>query len=167
MRIGFYLAFPLVVILALAQSTIMWHLSILGASPNLVLLFIVCWILVRGAGEGILLAALGGVVLDFLSGAPFGVLSLALMVASAAASLSELNLFKAAPFLPYLTIIIATLLYGSISLVLLRSSGRIDDVTGVMWRSVFIETSVNVLLAPFVYGAMRVFGRLKTPWSVE
>jgi rod shape-determining protein MreD len=67
---------------AVLQVTLAPRLELLGAFPNFVLLAVVGWTLVRGAGAGIRWAIAGGLLLDLLAPGPLGVHALALAVAA-------------------------------------------------------------------------------------
>src|ERR1700704_1073561 len=67
---------------AVLQVTLAPRLEVFGAFPNLVLLVVVGWTLVRGAGAGIRWGIAGGLLLDLLAPGPLGVHALALVVAA-------------------------------------------------------------------------------------
>ncbi len=122
--IGIYLGIALAALAALLQSTFTARIRIWGVTADLALLFAVSWILYQGIGEGLLVSLVGGIILDTLSGAPFGVLMISLTVASELAGLGEANVFEKAPFLPYISITLATITYRGLLLFLLRMTGR-------------------------------------------
>ena len=84
------------------------HIRLFGASPNLVLLLTVSWVLLRGRGEGILIGLVGGLMLDAFSGAPFGLATGSLVIVTYLTGLGEINVFRTAKFLPYAAIMVAT-----------------------------------------------------------
>jgi rod shape-determining protein MreD len=57
---------------ALVEATIGHRLELGGGRPNVVLLLVVTWGLLRGIEEGALAGLLGGLALDLVSGTPFG-----------------------------------------------------------------------------------------------
>jgi rod shape-determining protein MreD len=67
---------------AILQVTLAPRLEVAGAFPNLVLLAVVGWTLVRGAGSGLRWAIAGGLLLDLVSPGPLGVHALALAAAA-------------------------------------------------------------------------------------
>jgi len=78
-----YLAAGLVLLpTAILQVTLAPRLEVAGAFPNLVLLAVVGWTLIRGAGSGLRWAIGGGLLLDLVSPGPLGVHALALVVAA-------------------------------------------------------------------------------------
>ena len=54
----------------------------LGGQPNLVLLMVVLWSLVRGVDEGLMWAFVGGLIVDILSGGPLAGSAIALLAAA-------------------------------------------------------------------------------------
>lgn len=67
---------------AVLQVTLAPRLAVAGAFPNLVLLAVVGWTLIRGAGSGLRWAIAGGLLLDLVAPGPLGVHALALAVAA-------------------------------------------------------------------------------------
>ena len=167
MTISLYFALPLSILIALFQSTVVARIQILGASPDLVLLFIVAWVLYRGVGEGIVVALVSGLVLDTLSGAPFGLRLISLAVASGVVGIGELNVFRSAWYLPYVTVVIATLIYQGLFLLLARMMGVPVIWWPTMWRLVLPTVVVNTIFMPLVYGALGWFRRHVGPPIVE
>jgi rod shape-determining protein MreD len=68
--------FALLIALVLFQTTVMPHIHILGVQPDLLLMVVTSWSLLRGAEAGMLWALIAGVALDLVSGAPFGMSTL-------------------------------------------------------------------------------------------
>jgi rod shape-determining protein MreD len=68
--------------LALVQTSLGPFLTIAGVHPDLVLVAVIGWTLLRGSEEGLLWAVIGGLGLDLLSGGPFGVMTIALIITS-------------------------------------------------------------------------------------
>lgn len=144
------------------QSTITSHVRLLGVCPNLVLLFAISWVLLRGVGEGLYVSLVGGLMLDALSGAPFGLATLSLCIVSYLASLGEINVFRTARLLPYATIALATLAYNGLFLFLSQMTGRVVLWGPSLYRVVLPATMVNLLGMPVVYGLCRwVLGRIQ------
>ena len=77
----------------LVQSTISPFIKINGVHPDLVLVLVIGWVTLQGWQEGIIWGLIGGLSLDFISAAPFGIFSLAiLLVTLLTASAHQLNL---------------------------------------------------------------------------
>ncbi len=84
---GRYFSLLIVLLGALAQSTVVPELRIGESAPDLVLLLALSWTLLAGLSEGLLWAAFGGILQDLLSGLPTGTTALALLAAVMSAHL--------------------------------------------------------------------------------
>jgi len=67
-----YFGIPILLTAAVLQSTWLENVRILGGRPDLVLLLIITWSIIRGASDGVLWGFIGGIFCDLLSGGPFG-----------------------------------------------------------------------------------------------
>ena len=108
-----YLLTALVLIpAALLQVTLAPRLGIAGAFPNLVLLLVVAWTLMRGAGGGIGWAVAGGLLLDLLAPGPLGVHALALALAAYGTGFLKRSFEPDPVFLPAAAGALATVAYN-------------------------------------------------------
>lgn len=131
------------------------------------LLYTVSCVLSQGVGEGIFVALVGGLMLDALSGAPFGVATLALVVVSLVAGLGEFNVFRAARFLPYATITLTTFVYNVMVLFSLQMTGHVVIWGASLWRAVLPAMLVNLVCMPVVYGLACWLHKRRGPRPVE
>jgi len=150
--IGVYLGIPMAVFAAVLQSTIVTRIRIWGVSVDLVLLLTVSWTLLQGIGEGLLVSLTGGIILDALSGAPFGLMTVSLTVASELAGLGEANVFEKAPFLSCIAITLATITYRGMLLILLKITGRPLPSWSMISRFLLLAIAINGLAMFIVYG---------------
>jgi len=137
------------------QTTAMPLLSLWGIVPDLMLLVVVSWILLRGAKEGVAWAVGGGLILDLLSGGPIGAATISLALASLVASLGELNVPRNSSWLPLMTGILATAVYNVAYLGILQISGRSMPWVPSLLHVVAPCMAVNALAMYPVYWAMR------------
>jgi rod shape-determining protein MreD len=119
------------------------------------LLVVISWRILRGTEEGLLWALIGGFFLDILSGAPFGVFTISLVLTSLLSGLWEVNVFRTTFILPLITISFATFLYYLLILFLLRIVGWPIALGEAIFKVILPSTFFNVLLTPLVYKAMR------------
>jgi len=119
-----YLTLAILISVAMLQTTVAPHLQMQGVRPDLMLLVVTSWSLLRGARAGMLWAVGGGLLLDLLSGGPFGALTIALTLASLVAGVGELNVFHGSPWLPLLASMLATVVYDLVQFVVLLLLGR-------------------------------------------
>src|SRR3989304_5040739 len=97
---AYLLGILLMALLAVVQSSVLARFPFLSGTANLILLAAVSWALTGRVVEAMLWGFSGGLFLDLLSGAPFGVSSMALVVAVSLASLTEGRFWEAHPLAP-------------------------------------------------------------------
>jgi rod shape-determining protein MreD len=146
-----FLFIPLLAVLALFQSTILPYISILGVRPNLILLAVVSWTLLRGLTEGLTWAFVGGLWFDLLSGGPFGLSALTLVFVAFLASLLEASLFREHIVLLILIIGAATVVHGALYLIFLRIANHPASTWAALWRIVIPAALYTSLLTPAVF----------------
>lgn len=154
-----YLYFGILVGSALLQSTVMPRITVLGMHPDLLLMAVTSWSLLRGSEEGMLWALIGGVALDLFSGAPFGVYSLSLLLIGFAAGLGQRSMLRFDILAPILMIPLSTLVYVLVTMALLSLLGW-EVEWGARLRTVLLPSIlVNSLGMPFVYLPARLLHR--------
>jgi len=146
-----YVIGPLFALVALLQSTVTAHVRILGASPDLVLMLAVACVLQWGVRQSLGMILIGGLMVDILSGTPFGCATLSLVIISTLVGIGEANIPRSVKILPYATVAAATLLYQLIWMLFLGVWGRT-----VLWGPMFLYETlpsalVNTLFMPLIY----------------
>jgi rod shape-determining protein MreD len=154
-----YLSFAILFSLALVQSTVTPNVKLLGVQPDLMLMVVVSWSLLRGSEEGMLWALIGGIMIDMFSTVPFGASTLALLITSFLSGLGHRNIFRLALLVPALVIPVATLLYQLILYGLLYAFGSRTNLMITLSRIVFPSMLVNTLGMPIVYLTARLLHR--------
>jgi len=112
----------LVCVIAILQTTLMPHLAINSAKPNLMILLVALWSIAYGSREGSLWALFGGFLLDLLSGAPFGISTASLLAVALVCSRPQLHNVHSRFLLPLL-IAGASRIHDLTSLSLLYATG--------------------------------------------
>ncbi len=163
-----YLVVPLLVVIAILQTTLVPHLAIWGVFADLPLLVVVSWSLLRGPREGILWGFVAGVTVDLFSGAPFGASTLALIAVGLLAGLGAATVFRAQVALPLLVMFLATLVYDLLFLLVVRISGNPVAWLESLYRLILPSAVLNAMLTPVVFLTMRWlhtrFGREDMEW---
>lgn len=160
-----YLAVPVMMILAIAQTAVLPHFPIYGLVPQLPLLVAISWGLLRGVDEGVLWGFVAGLLLDLFSVSPMGLTSLAFMVAILIVTWIDVALPTSRVFLPMLLAALATLIYLLLYFLGLQLLGR-----PVSFQSVTALPGVVLLhggLVLPVYWLMYAIHRTIRPRRVE
>lgn len=163
-----YIVVPLLVVVAILQTTVVPQLTVWGASANLPLLVVVSWSLLRGSREGIIWGFIAGLVVDLLSGAPFGAATLSMIAVGFLAGLGHATVFRAHIALPLVVIFAATVVYGLLFLLIVRLSGRPVGWLDSLFHLILPSGLVNTVLMPIIFVLLRWlnmrFGRAEMEW---
>lgn len=158
---------PLLLALAAVQSSLQLHLLPLEAAPNLVMLAVVMWSLVASPAEAFAWALTGGLALDLLSGGPFGLNAVALMLVTFLTSSWEARFWRTHVLLPPAAVLAGSLLYHVMLLAALAALGRPVDWRTSIEQVTLPTTFFNAVLSlPAFYLAAR-FRHFLYPPPVE
>lgn len=151
----YYVLAPLLIIVGVAQSSFISHIRIAGQHPDLIFAIVISWSLLRGIRQGLLVALIGGIVVDLLSGAPFGVFTVSLIGASVLSHLSAASFFRPPVLLVTIAAVSATFVYYHIGLALLYMGGY-----RVPWLDAFLylmlpALPINLGMIFLVFPALR------------
>jgi rod shape-determining protein MreD len=150
-----YWSFLLLCLSALLQSTLLPQVKLFGVQPDLVLLAVVSWSLLRGSQEGMLWALIGGLALDAFSSARLGVNTLPLLAISFLAGLWQRGIVRLDVLIPLLATPVATLAYQGAMVALLKLLGW-PGTWGASFRHAILPSMLlNTLLMPAVYVLLR------------
>ena len=139
----------------LFQTTVLPYIEINGVHPDLVLILVVGWVILRGVEQGLVWALIGGISIDFISAAPFGIFTLALIIVALITSLVHGLTFGSSIVLPLSLIFPLSLLFNGIALLFLNVLGRpviwTDALVNVLIPVAIFNTGVMVLVFPLLY----------------
>jgi rod shape-determining protein MreD len=151
-------------LLAMLQSSLFGMLRILDGAPDLVLIAVVAWSLTGRMHESMILALLGGLFLDLLSGAPFGMSAVGLVIVAYLVSFLEGRFWEANFLIPLGVMSAATVIYHANLVLAAALSGRPIDLELAFSRVFLPSALLDVLLAlPAAQLAARVQERLFPP----
>jgi rod shape-determining protein MreD len=154
--------------LALIQSSLGPFLTIADVHPDLVLVAVIGWTLLRGSKEGLLWAIIGGLCLDLLSSGPFGVITVSLIITSLLTSLGYGLVFGGYLIIPLtLTFPLSLAYYLTYTLllnVLNKSLPWLPALSSVILPASVLNIAVMLLLFPFLSLLHRRTGREEISW---
>lgn len=154
-------------IAALVQVSLLPVLSVAGVYPNITLVVIVVWALLRGARAAVVWALIAGLWLDLLSGRAFGGYMLGLVIVAYVAGLGSRTVYRAGFLLALAMVAAATIVQNGIQMALLALSGGTFSLPETFVRLVLPEIVYNgvVLLAiyPVLSWVNRTTGQEQLP----
>jgi rod shape-determining protein MreD len=159
-----YLVIPFLAIIAVLQATVLPHLTVWGVFPDLPLLVVTSWSLLRGVREGVIWGFIAGVAVDLLSGAPFGAATLPLIAVAFLSGLGQTTVFGAHALLPMLAMFAGTIVYDLLFLLIVQISGQDVAWLDAFFRIILLSALLNAVLMPLIFWGMR---RLNTWFSRE
>lgn len=150
----FYLMIPLLLLLAVVQSTAASRWQLGGVKPDLVLLMVIAGTLLYGGRSGILWAFMGGAAIDLFSGGPLGASSLAMIAAVLLVSIGHRPLSRYNPLVPLAATALGTLIYAVVYLGILTVLNAMDwfrrDLS-------FLEAVRFIVLPALLYNTALMF----------
>lgn len=158
-----YLVVPLLFLIAIIQLTIVPSLFPGPVRPDMMLMVVVGWGVVRGNGEAALWGLGGGLILDLFSGAPFGLNAISLGAIGWLADTLQTNFFRSNLLIPLATIFIATLLYHTGQAAVLQALGFTINWAFFTFNVVLPTAILNTALMPIVYWILRRLDRAVRP----
>jgi rod shape-determining protein MreD len=145
---------------AILQSTLLSHIAIYGAVPDLALLILVFSAYANGSMAGQLTGFSSGILLDFLSAAPLGLNAFIRTLIGALAGILKGAFFLDFFILPMLLCAASTLLKALVFFLLhWLLSGSIPAyplAAPVLW----VELGLNTVIAPFLFALLKRFKAL-------
>jgi rod shape-determining protein MreD len=141
---------PLLTGAALFQSTLLARIDVIGGQPNVILLIVLLWTLLRGLDEGLVWAFVGGLIVDALSGGPLAATSIALLFAAYLAGQSLGEQVGSLSVRSMIVTILGTATYHLALLLVLDWTGHAVNWPFSLARVTGPSVVLNSVLAPFV-----------------
>jgi rod shape-determining protein MreD len=145
--------------IALLQATIMPHLAIWGVFPDLPLIVVASWGLLRGPREGLTWGFVAGIAVDIFAAAPFGTATLSLTLIGLLSGLGATSALRARLILPMVFVFLATLLYALLYMLIVQVSGQFVPWLDNLLRIVPPSAVLNGLLTPVIIELLRIVHR--------
>lgn len=146
-----YYGIPILLFATVLQSAWLEDVHILGGRPDLVLLLVVTWSIIRGSREGVVWGFVGGLCCDMLSGGSVGLWTLSLTVVGFMAGQPWVHALGPTVMRLALMSALGTVLGHLILLMLMVLLGYVVDVGRGLQTVVFPAAVLNFLLSPFAF----------------
>ncbi len=146
-----YFGIPILLVGAVLQSVWIEKMRFLGGRPDLVLLLVITWAIIRGLNEGTLWGFIGGLFCDLLSGGPFGLWTISLTLVTFVAGQSWIH--GLGPTIMRLALVsgLGTLLAHTVFLALMVLLGYPVAIGRAYATLIGPAALLNLLLSPFSF----------------
>ncbi len=152
----YWLGGAFVVFLALVQSSSVQQFNVLGVVPNLMLVLLVCWLVVRGLEDVLPMVGVAGVTLGFIGLQTPGLVLLALLSIPAFGIVRELRIVHSDFLLALAIVAASSLTYECVMLAGVMLGGGQRDVIAAVADDLLPAMLVNLAITPPVYFLMRL-----------
>lgn len=148
---------PLLGLFTAMQTSLVGGIAVGPARPQLIVVWVVCWAVVRGRGEAMPWAILGGLLLDLVSAGPPGAHLLALALVTYAADLGHRFMQGSTILFAAVAVLAGSVAYGGVIVGINALVGSGVDPAGTLVAQVLPAAAYNlVLLVPIFYIQRRV-----------
>jgi cell shape-determining protein MreD len=142
--------------MALLQTSSFEQFHVLGVAPNVMLVMLVAWMVVRGLDDVLPMVAVAGITMGFIGLQTPGAVLLALLIPVAGLGIiRELRVLHSDALLVLLFVVAASLVYETLLLAGVMATGGVFDVPGAFQDVVLPAMIVNAAIALPVYLVMR------------
>ena len=147
----FLLLFILIFSSILLQTTVFDFFQVAGVKPDIVLIIVIVYGLIKGPKAGAILGFFAGLLLDLTLGSFIGLNALVKMVTGYLVGFGETNVFKENLIIPILAVFTASLFNEFLLYLLHTAFGYQGDFFSVISRNIFPVAIYNSVLVPIVY----------------
>ncbi|NLY73703.1 MAG: rod shape-determining protein MreD [Firmicutes bacterium] len=119
--------------------------------PDLILIMVISYGLLRGPDEGLFFGLAAGLFLDLVAGGAIGVQTLSKTIAGFSAGLLEKTIFKDNLLVPVIAVFVGTLLFESLNVLMYLSFGGNYNYWLLLISAIIPLAFYNAVLAPLVY----------------
>ena len=143
-------------VLALVQASSIEQFKIVGATPNLLLVMLATWLVVRGLDDVLPMIAVAGVTTGLIGLQTPGLVLLALLPIAGFGVLREMHVIHNDLVLAIGLVFASSVAYELVILLSVMATGGALDPLAALRSAVLPVAIVNVAMTPFVFAVMRL-----------
>lgn len=162
-----YVSVLFLLFLSLLQSTAWPRVQIGAVWPDVLLLVVMSWALLRRSDEALGWAFAGGIAADLLSGGPFGASAVGLIVVALIARMAAGGVFRDRTVLPVVAAFVGTLAFHGVYVLAIVFAGERVDALDALFRLALPSAVYNAALSLLVYRMMAALDRRISPKALK
>lgn len=138
-------------LLAIVHVSTMSYFSILGVTPDIILVFASCWVAIRHFREGLVVVPIAALCRDLLTSDPLGLSLIALAPIVVLAMAGKIAAPESRFLVALGTVVFGSLSYSIIGTIVLAATGQDVPLLSALLRAVMLPAVVNALVALVLY----------------
>lgn len=158
---SYYVGIPLLLFVALIEAAVLPMFRIAGLQPNLMLVLLVAWLMVRSANEAFVLIPIGGFLLGLVDGAPMGTALIAMAPIAFLHEIRGAHLNESGLVLTIAFVTLMTVVYHLVYYIVFVLQGDAGPILPAMLRVVLPVCFLNVLALLPTYIVLSGFSQEK------
>jgi rod shape-determining protein MreD len=163
--VRFVIAGALLAFAALLQSVLGPSLPLVRGRPDLVLVVVLAWAMLRGSVEGAIVGFIGGMLLDSVTYTQFGINTALFGLIGYCAGLPEVSVYRGnLPFFLGIAVL-ATLAYHTVYFLILQALGNSMPPLIETYEAAVPASIMNALLVPLAFVVCRRLTRMLAGWT--
>ena len=149
--IAFLIGIPILLVTSILQTTVISRMPLLNGTADLMLIVITAWSLQRQITATWQWALLGGMLIDYYSGLPFGVYTLSYLLLNAAAFILKNRIWQFSYLMHLLLALLGTLMIQAFSVIIILLQGTTLPLGVVLQQVILPSLILNLLLTFPIY----------------
>ncbi|OQY32845.1 MAG: rod shape-determining protein MreD [Anaerolineaceae bacterium 4572_5.1] len=164
---GIFLAIPILSIATILQSAVISRITLLQGTADIVLLIVIAWALQKNVKTGWQWGLIGGLLVDFISGLPFGIYTIGYLLVTGLTLALQARIWRLAVLVQLFATFVGTILIHALSILVLVIRGTSLPLQDVLQTIVLPSLILNLFLAIPVYSIIRELAGLVYPEEIE
>ena len=153
---SYYVGITIVIFSALLEASVLPLFRVFGMQPNLTLVILVAWLIIRGADEAYVLAPIAGLFIGLVDGSLLGVALIALAPMAILQDLRGAQLNESGLIMAIIFTVVMSLLYNYVHLAVFTLQGESGDWVEATLRIILPVTFINVAVLLPLYAVFSI-----------
>lgn len=151
---SYYVGVPLLLLVAAAEASVLPMFQVGGLQPNSMMVLLLAWLMVRGAGEAFFFIPIGGLFLGLVDSAPMGTALLALAPMALLQEARGSQLREGGFLITILFTLAMTVVFNLVYLFVDTLGGDGGNLVGAMTGVIIPTAFLNVLILFPIYALL-------------
>ena len=161
------IALPILSIATILQSAVFSRITLLHGTADIVLLIVVAWTLQKNVKTGWQWSLIGGILIDFTSGLPFGVYTASYLLVTGLTLALRARIWRFEILVQLFATFVGTILIHAFSILVIVIQGTSLPIQSVLQTIVLPSLILNLVLTIPVYSLIQELAWQVYPKEIE